>query len=64
MNWNQPICDHCWTAREPNRVPVRVVYRQQHSCAFCGRTTQSGIYVRADPHSVPFPRRDTEREQR
>jgi hypothetical protein len=38
-------------------VPTRVKaqYCVRETCAFCGRVTNGGIYVRADPETVPYP---------
>ena len=55
MNWNQPICNACWTRRHPERMPVRVRERTVETCAYCGRETDSGIYVRDNPDRVPYP---------
>lgn len=41
------------------RKPVRVNYddweKALQVCSFCGRVTTSGIFVRADPDTVPHP---------
>lgn len=58
MSWNQPCCDDCWAIKMGARVPVRLVARQQEQCAFCGRVTRSGIYLRQDPATVRFPAAD------
>jgi hypothetical protein len=55
-SWSQPVCDDDWFKREPTRTPVRIVTRPTERCAFCGQITHSGIYVRIDPSTVPFPR--------
>ena len=54
-SWNQPICEYDWEKRHPDRTPVRVRDRKSEKCAYCGRETTSGIYVRDDPHNVKFP---------
>ena len=56
LQWNQPICDDCWLATEGNRVPCRVIEAKEEACSYCGEATKSGIYVRADPSTVPFPK--------
>lgn len=53
--WNHPCCDACWKGREPRRVPVRLSAPNVERCSFCGEPTMSGIYVREDPATVPFP---------
>ena len=66
LSWNQPRCESCWFELEGDwdgnhllSVP-RPVHRpgleEVERCAWCGRPTFAGIYVRADPPSVPFPR--------
>lgn len=67
VNWNQVICGPCWTVRNPDRVPVRLRHAEPQSetgerCSFCGLPTNSGIYVRADPATVPFPQPDEDDE--
>ena len=58
MNWSQPICDSCWTERKPGRVPVRLRAANCETCAYCGHPTRSGIYVRANPTHLPYPKPD------
>lgn len=56
MSFTQPICEECWWeqhASDPARLREDV--RDDEICAFCGRPTFSGIYVRVDPSTVPFP---------
>lgn len=64
MNWNQPICDACWHDLQPERRPVRLAtpIRRSETCSMCGKTTDSGIYVRADPRIVAFPRAEPDNE--
>ena len=59
-NWNQPICDGCWPLRllfrgEAWKPPVKVKDADWETCAYCGRRTASGIYVREHPDKVPYP---------
>jgi hypothetical protein len=54
-SWNAPICWQDWELRHPDRDPVRARYAHAVTCAYCGEQTDSGIFVRADPRSVPFP---------
>lgn len=62
MNWNQPICDPCWTETQPGREATRMNmgYRVEERCAWCGHVTTSGIYVRKHPDEVKFPASDDE----
>jgi hypothetical protein len=58
MSWTQPCCEDCWVVREGARRPNRVTTEHRFvgvQCCFCGRITHSGIYVRVDPRSVPYP---------
>ncbi len=62
----QPLCDECWTKafNPPERVrwpdslpsPSRRERFLGMKCCMCGRRTSSGIFVRFDPETVPFPR--------
>lgn len=57
-NWTQPQCGICWELTYgPTRTPYRLVkeYRQREVCCTCGRRTRSGIYIRVDPSTVPYP---------
>lgn len=68
-SWTQPICEADWiagnsvydgTRLDTIRVPVRVRTPEGEppvieKCAYCGAPTIVGIYVRADPTSVPYP---------
>lgn len=55
--WNQAICDTDWEKLNPGRTAYRLVaeFRKDEICAWCGETTRSGIYVRVDPTTVPYP---------
>lgn len=68
-NWTQPVCDPCWAAEYGvfdtdghliglSREPARRVDPDELVCCRCGRPTRSGILVRVDPTTVPFPRAD------
>ena len=48
--WNHMICDDCWIKERGDRTPVRLLppYRTLEMCCFCGKMTESGIYVRRD----------------
>lgn len=65
-NWNQPKCEACWirdntveTDATPLgigvRKPVRLRDAPLERCAWCGNPTISGIYVREDPDTLPYP---------
>lgn len=56
------MCEDDWVSRNPRRVPVRMVDPDEEVCAWCGKTTYSGIYVRADPATVPYPRQDVKED--
>jgi hypothetical protein len=51
-----PICRDCFGAHFPGRVPVRVRCTEPEKCCVCGDPTTDGIYIRADPESVAYPR--------
>lgn len=58
-SWTQPICDRCWQVfGDPTREPVRMSeeLREIERCAWCGNGHKSGIYSRANPAEVPYPR--------
>lgn len=57
LSWTQAICDGCWQKRYPAREPSRIVepFREAEVCSYCGHDTTSGIYVREDPATVPYP---------
>jgi hypothetical protein len=52
--WTHNICETCWHAISPDREPcaLKSEYAKEETCCWCGKTTKSGIYVRADPQSV------------
>jgi hypothetical protein len=67
-DWNQPCCERCWIEREGIwdeqgdddvliglRLPVRLVDIELEQCSYCGKPTFIGVYVRADPKTVPYP---------
>lgn len=59
MSWTQPMCDACWISeRGRSAEPMRMTAPEIEQCAWCGRSTTSGIYVRADPTTVPHPAAD------
>ncbi len=61
MNWTQPRCERCWFDDPENeniRIPVRVITDDPYEwriCAWCGKPTVAGIFVRVDPRTVPYP---------
>jgi hypothetical protein len=55
MSWTQPCCEDCWVAREGARRPSRLRIPESEKCAFCGRVTRAGIYVRVNPATVRYP---------
>ena len=66
-SWTQPCCERCWIERHAVwdeaemdlliglRLPVQVIEPDLVQCAFCGSPTFIGVFVRADPASVPYP---------
>ncbi len=46
----------------PDRSPVQAIgvsaIDGSDRCSWCGMPTNSGIFVRADPRTVPFPQPD------
>jgi hypothetical protein len=52
--WTHALCDQCWTLREPERRPARLVARDREVCCGCGAETRSGIFIRADPSTMQF----------
>lgn len=55
-SWTNPICDACWDRHYSERVPHRIIAAVREMCAWCGMPNSSGIYVRADPKDLPYPR--------
>lgn len=53
--WNHAVCDGCWLEQEPARTPVRMSMPVIQYCGWCAQRTESGIYRRADPATVPYP---------
>jgi hypothetical protein len=70
LSWTQPTCEACWIAQhseyDTNDMvvavdkPVMVKEVQLERCAFCGAPTIVGIYTRADPATVTYPREKNE----
>jgi hypothetical protein len=59
MGWTHPICDECWTKRNPGRMPCRGLLVDVEKCCYCGKETKSGIYIREDPTKVNYPSKDS-----
>lgn len=63
--WQAPICERDWCLQHggetgPWQQPVRVRFHTTEQCAFCGFPTWAGIFVRADPTTVPYPKEETD----
>jgi hypothetical protein len=55
MSFTQPICDNCWDKENPDRRSPRHMEGEIEQCCLCGESTRSGIYIRRDPKTVPYP---------
>lgn len=52
--WTHPICEEDFqieTGQYPDTA-ARVVDPEVEICCFCGRATNSGIYIRQDPNTL------------
>ena len=58
MTWTQPVCEDCWYSLYPEREPTRLRQAEIETCCKCGIQTWSGIYIRIDPKTVPYPRNE------
>jgi hypothetical protein len=59
MSWTQPVCVPCWDRDNPDRpAPDRGDVGALEQCCKCGTMTRSGIYIRIDPATVSYPRRE------
>ncbi len=56
--WTHPMCTVCWRAQQGDQVPYRVTNPDLKQCCWCGRETEQGIYMRADPDDLPFHKVD------
>lgn len=55
MNWTQPVCWSCWIKENGEHTPIRMREPNPEICCKCGQQTVSGIYIRIDPNTVPYP---------
>lgn len=46
--WTHCICSDCWGTIRRGETPTRVRTPPAEACCWCGRTTRSGIYLRAE----------------
>lgn len=53
----QPCCKDCWNERNPERQTLEpfVGNGPDETCVYCGKPTNSGIYIRIDPAAAPHP---------
>lgn len=68
LSWTQPQCEQCWVENNTMlgddgelyvKMPARLHdVTEFEVCAWCGLWTIVGIYVRADPETVPYPARE------
>jgi hypothetical protein len=58
FGWTQPMCDTDWAEQNGDRIPVRIKHPRAETCAWCGNTTYSGIFMWVDPRTVPYPQED------
>jgi hypothetical protein len=54
-SWSQPCCDPCFMQLATGRHPVRLLVAEHETCVYCGHGTDSGIYVRVNPHDSSIP---------
>lgn len=58
MGWTQPFCYRCWNADNPDQPVKNDPVGAPERCCKCNDVTRSGIYVRVDPATVPYPQPD------
>ena len=60
VTWTQPACSFCFELQLPgvNPIALKKEWREEEICAFCGQETKEGIYIRADPATVKYPKRE------
>lgn len=66
LSWTQPTCERCWIQQHAGYNdedylvsidrPVLVKEPDLEQCSFCGSPTIVGIYTRADPSTVAYPK--------
>ena len=56
-SWSQPVCESCFEVLHPDRFPIRSPYRDHEICVRCGKDHVSGIYIRINPTTAPYPSR-------
>lgn len=52
------MCMPCWVRDNGARQPHAMRNAEAERCCKCGAPTQSGIYVRLNPTTVPYPAED------
>ena len=55
FGWTQPACEPCFKINHPGKGVMRFKPAELENCCFCNNETKSGIYVRVDPKTVPYP---------
>ena len=60
MGWTHPICDKCWEERNPDRMPYRFKEPKKYKCCYCGKETDSGIFIRENAKNVKYPYEEEE----
>ncbi len=53
--WNQPICEACWFAEQPERRPTQIMGPEVEQCCMCGWPTVAGIFIRRHPAECRYP---------
>ena len=51
----QPLCEPCYLRAGG---PAQLSTTHSRICCRCGAATTSGIYIRIDPATVPYPSED------
>lgn len=55
-SWNAAACETCFAEQYPGLVATRLRESYLARCSWCAQATDSGVFVRRDPASVPYPR--------
>ena len=55
LSFTQPICAVCWRRDHPDNPYTGLYEGELGKCCKCGLHTRSGIYIRVDPTTVPYP---------